>query len=751
MFTISSDYISGSIKIYDSFAEGNNPIFTYSEQDYRLSFINLENVKYFKSLTYSTTGETKQRYLVAYYRVSKNGREWTNWLDASNFDNFPPFDPKYNMFIDIKWVRMGSSTIGEIKILNYNLEGSLYREISNGLNTIKLNSTDNEIVVKPPYIFKIFKITDIEILGKGDLDNLSISYRYSQDYGRTVNNFTDFTKENIISERINPIRFFQIEYLLKYNGTSNVSIFDINLVGDFQNVTLDGQKSNLYGIRENCNCLILNIIGDTTTILDLPPGGQSSMLMSPYTTESTNLPKLTSEDLAKLYQPYQQAQALTLFNKLSNDALNIFGHDVVYVLTDPDKNGTDYTFHEYQLQNYICDAKLKVAVDQNQFPDNSGTLNNFDLTLFETFEINITKDAFKAAFGVQSRPGKDDVIWFCNLNKLYTIEHTHAIRNFNNYSIYYKIMLKKFNQKANIIGATPELQSVIDSLTANSTIDELLGLENRQDKKSVANTEQFRSHAQETLRQEIYAKIEKENIENASVILAKSHYELSTVDVLTNAVVYRNFQNFFDVSNNLGYMAWFNINNTTMNEVYSFFEYFDNTTNTGLKINIIGNSILVTINSITHTLSLSNSTSNFLQEETWYALVVNIDQRQSLLNAYIYKRDVEYEEDAIHLTSSKLKRVCKLSTAITPTIIEVPANTNASILGSDMKITNIRMFIDVIPEAEHNKLLNYATVGSDYKYIIFADHANQKIVLPFYDDSKTTFSKIRRGTDLDSN
>jgi len=120
------------------------------------------------------------------------------------------------------------------------------------------------------------------------------------------------------------------------------------------------------------------------------------------------------------------------------------------------------------------------------------------------------------------------------------------------------------------------------------------------------------------------------------------------------------------------------------------------------------------------------------------------------IKCYIYKRNVEYEEDAVYLTSSKLSRVYKLSTSITPAVIEVPSTTNASILGSDMNITNIRLFIDVIPEAEHNKLLNYATVGSDYKYIIFADHANQKIVLPFYDDSKVAFNKIRRGTDLDT-
>ena len=85
--------------------------------------------------------------------------------------------------------------------------------------------------------------------------NLDIYYRFSQDYGRTISDFKPFTKENMISERINPIRFFQIEYLLEYNEMSQVKIYDINLIGDFQNVTLDSQKTNLYGVRENCNCL----------------------------------------------------------------------------------------------------------------------------------------------------------------------------------------------------------------------------------------------------------------------------------------------------------------------------------------------------------------------------------------------------------------------------------------------------------------------------------------------------------------
>ena len=55
---------------------------------------------------------------------------------------------------------------------------------------------------------------------------------------------------------------------------------------------------------------------------------------------------------------------------------------------------------------------------------------------------------------------------------------------------------------------------------------------------------------------------------------------------------------------------------------------------------------------------------------------------------------------------------------------------NITIFGSDMKATNIRLFNDVVPEEEQNKLLNQIVIGRDYRYLIFADNANQRLVLP---------------------
>lgn len=610
---------------------------------------------------------------------------------------------------------------------------------------IKLNTTNQEIIAKPPYVFKVFNITDVEILSSGDINSTTIYYRFSQDYGRTTSEWTEFTKDNIKSERINPIRFFQIEYLITYLGGTDVTIYDINLIGDFQNVTLDGQKDNVYGIRENCNCLMMCIIGDEESYI--ASGGDTSMLMGIEDTETLNLPKLSEDDLKKLYDPYQQQQALDLFSKLSSDITNMFGHEVVYILTDPDQNGIDYTFHEYTIENYVCAEELKVLVDQNQFPENTGAINNFDLSLFDTFEINITKDDFKKVFGVQSRPGVNDVLWFCNLNRIFTVEHSQAIRNFNNYSIYYKIMLKKYNEKSNIIGATDEMQSVIDRFKKNAQIDQLFGLENEQDKKAVANTEQFRTAAHDILRTLITCNIEQESIENARVLVSKQHYELSTVTAGAEAVKYRNFKYFYRPSDNIGFTCWFKLNEVNMTDTYYFFNYYDDSDN-GFKFYMIGNTIYADIMGTTHELQFSTAASNDLDSDIWYSLVINVNQRQSKLEAFIYKRNADYEEDAVMLASSKLKQLYKVSVTKAPEIIEVD-ELNATLLGSDMKMTNIRMFIDVIPEEEHNLILNQEVIGTEYKYIIFSDNANKEVTLPFYEDGRINYDKMRRGTSLD--
>lgn len=741
MYTVNKDTTTGIIKISDSFsitATGSlaAPTFSAIDDEYLVTFMNLEGVERFKSFNYDYTGQTPNRYLTAEYRISRDLIRWTEWYDLqTNLKEFPPFSSSDTMYFDLKIKRKGTSEIGVIKLLDYTLVGDCVRNLETS-GPLSLSTSQDEYILKPPYIYKVFRIDDIEVLFRGGTEqDFTIKYRFSQDYGRTVTQWELFTKENITTIRINPIRFFQIEYLVTYNGNSNLKVYDINLIGDFQNVSLDYQKTNLYGVREDCNCLKLGIVNDTSNGFQLPTGGIQEGLTK---SEETNiLPQLSSDQISNLFKPYQLQQATNLLDKLSNDANQMFGHEVVYFLTDPDKKGIDYTFHEYQLYNFVCDGLVKVSVENNQFPDNNGSINQFDLTLFDSFEIHIPKKTFKEIFGVDKRPSKEDFLWFCEINRMFTVEHSQSFRSFNNNAIYYKLMLKKYTQKANVIGVNQTITDKVKELTKNSTIDELFGLENNLDKSSIANKEQFRPLTKDKLRLEISAKINKELIENAENVIAKTHYDLSSVawgaTYANDAVVYRESKAYYDKGDNLSYTCWFNIINYTSNDNYQLIDYYDPINQVGFKSVINGQTLTTTINETNYTLSLGNENSSTgLSEEKWFGFILNIDQRQRKISQYIYTRNTYDEDFGARISTSTLRKVINNVNYLTPVEFNLE-NVSAKLRGCDMKITNIRLFNDIIPEDQHNKILNQSVIGNDSRHLIFADNANKRLVLPSFE------------------
>jgi hypothetical protein len=726
MFIIDKDETTGSLKITESFSLGvtssnPTPLFNAVGDVYIQSFVNLDKVERFKKFTYDLLGGTSTRFLDTFYRISRDGINYSPWLVLSTvINNFPIVDSLDEMFIDVKFVRSGTSQIGTIKLLEYELDGNLLRNVITDQSVVTISTSNPTVIIKPPFIYKVFKITDMEIISTGDISNLSIKYRFSQDYGKTVSNWEPFTKENITTVRINPIRFFQIEYLFEI-GTSNsvTQIYDLNLIGDFQNVTLDSMKTNFYGLRENCTCLRFGVENGVTVVSNGAPA------YSP-------LPTLSANDKSKLFNPYNQNQSIALLNKLSNDANTIFGHEVLYFITDPDKKGIDHSFHEYQLYNYVCEDMIKVSVSDNNFPDNQIVINQFDLSLFDTFEIHIPKEEFKRIFGTEKRPSKEDFLWFCELNRMYQVDHAQPFRSFNNASVYYKVMLKKYTQKANVMGVNKTITDKVKELTRNSTIDELFGIENTDDKKAVANKQQFTPLTRDPIRMEVIAKIDKGLIENSVNIISKTHYDLSLISGGSDAVLYKNIKNHYLVSDNLSLTSWFNINNYTVNDNYNFFNYYDSINSLGIDVSLMGDVVNIKLNADIYNFNLGTVPGAIqLNESVWYSFILNVDQRQRKMSIYIYKRNVDKEKDASFLRNTILKQVHKIELDIVPVEFELE-NITAKILGSDMLYTNIRLFTDIIPESEHNKILNQSIIRDDSKYLVFADNANNKLVLPSF-------------------
>jgi hypothetical protein len=448
-------------------------------------------------------------------------------------------------------------------------------------------------------------------------------------------------------------------------------------------------------------------------------------------TSSTGLPQMTTDEKAQLYNPYQQNTAVSLLQKLSNDAQQLFGHRVIYFVTDPDKKGQDSILHEYQLYNVACEGEIKVSVENNNFPDSQIIMNQFDLNLFETMEVHITKQQFKEVFGPQRRPSKEDFLYFCNLNRMYHVEHAQQFRNFNNSAVYYKLVLKKYNRSDNFDYSNQNIKQTVDKLTKNTTIEELFGQEDLKEKAAIANKVQLQPLTNEPIRLEYSAQIDKELIENSSTIIAKSHYDLSSVNYRNSAIKYKNLDPIMNVSDNIGYQIWFNINNYIPGEIYNFYNFYNNNINIGYKMDLIDDEIIVTLNSSTYSFYLNGSSTGntSLEEEVWYCYIMNLDQRNKKLSQYIYKRNVSDEDQAANLPNTLLRKVYQNEQEIIPISFE-SEGFNPEILASDMKATNIRLFLDIIPENVHNKVLNQYIIGDDSKYLVFGDNATSRIYLP---------------------
>jgi len=733
MFIIENNTLNGTFTISDKFnisatasAPDATPYLNSIGEEYVISFTNLQNISKITNFTYDTLGLTDTRYLAQYYRLSRDGVKWTTWYDLKKkIDNFPIIDAKDPLYLDIKWVRKGTNAIGSIRILEYKIEGEIEREVVDDGSAIALAAGEST-VIKPPFIYKVFRLDDIEIISSTGYDEANLKWRYSQDNSRTWSEWEVLTKENVSTKRLTPTRFFQVEYSIENTSNSPVRIQDINLIGDFQNVTLDYQKTNLYGLRECCQSNLNGTFDANGNFIPNTNLNQSGGNSACSTTGNT-LPTMTTDEQALLYNPYQQSSALNLLNKLSNDAQMIFGHPVIYFVTDPDIKGHDYSMHEYQLYNIVCEGDLKVSVNNNEFPDSQITMNQFDLSLFENMEVHITKEQFKQVFGVQRRPGKEDFMYFCNLSRMFIVDHVTQFRGFNNNSVYYKLILKKYNQKANVQPDNVEIKNKLDMLTQNSTIDQLFSVENVDDKKAVANKVQNKTLTKDLVRLEYLCKINRELIENSSTVISKSNYDLYSVDAGTLAVSYQNLDPILKVSDNIGFTVWFSINNYIEDEVYNFFNYYDDVNQQGWKINLINDVITLTLGTNQYT----TNSNLILDEEVWYCYVCNIDQRNRKMEQFIYKRDVDFEEDAGKLINNFLRPVYSDSQDIEPTYFQMEGVT-PSILGSDMKLTNIRLFTDVIPEDSHNKILNQAIIRDDSKYLVFADNANTRLVLPSF-------------------
>ena len=124
---------------------------------------------------------------------------------------------------------------------------------------------------------------------------------------------------------------------------------------------------------------------------------------------------------------------------------------------------------------------------------------------------------------------------------------------------------------------------------------------------------------------------------------------------------------------------------------------------------------------ICHQLTSLKMVSTF--EDRWIAYHVDIDQRQGKIRQYLY----QIEEDRYGKTDN-MEIIIKNESDFKTSQFDIE-DTNARILASDMSITNIRLYNDVIEEKYHSKVLLSNIIGDDSRHLIFADNANIEMTL----------------------
>jgi len=687
------------------------------------------------------------------YQWSQDGLNWTDYeeLDLLNTqapdyeenceEGCPdcelfPIDPDEPFYLRILYTRTGTNSSGNMVVKSLIIDGEYEVKIQRLGELATLQYPGECIELIQTDIYKVFGINGYTIdsipedLGPS---GTTIRFSISQDNCRSWSDWCILTQENLAAFRVDPIRFFHIKYSIclpdNYNELDGqVKVYDIILDGNFQNVSVDYVNGGKLGLRPE----VAN--RPTQQGITLENGGANycqtitneSISSTPLGSNDGDM-TIAAADPNSLWNPYATGAATDLYNNLSNIASEMFGFTITYFPVHPDVNGIDRVFHEYQLMNVDQCGDVKVLVPDNQFPDNQIKFTAFNLELFETFEIHITKDAFKSIFGIERRPMKRDFLFFPEVNRMYEVEHAQSNRDFLNSSTYYRVTLKKYNKKANI-KMSDSVETAVDSLTKNTTLDDLFGVEKAAEDK-ITNKEQYQTLSDDIIRLNINkdAIIYEENIYNASLILSKTHYDLSEMLPGDIAVTYTRADLNLGKADNRAIQTWFNfteLDHIDVNE-YVFLDNYDIVNSLGYKAWYKDKKVFFMLNGNTYELPVLT-----IEQNIWYCLLINLNQCDQSLDIHILRRfttlDVNGKEtDGTELASSRLNELWHKQYDIDPVEFNM-TNLNTIIPASYMRLTNIRLFNDKIESNSFIKVLNRYIVNKS-NFLIFADNANEQI------------------------
>jgi hypothetical protein len=407
---------------------------------------------------------------------------------------------------------------------------------------------------------------------------------------------------------------------------------------------------------------------------------------------------------APVYDPYKLKKPSAIYRQLSNLSTEIWGHTVKYFRVEPDQRSRDVILMEYSLYNVVEQSEFKVMVPGNEFPTQQFNYDIFGMG-FEEFEIHITKAQFQDAFGIGPSPRSRDYLYFPLINRMYEVNTVAYADEFNLDLTYWKVMLKKYEERTSSIISDTEIEQDLDALTVG--MDEIFGEEINDEYKKVTKPQQYQTVYKEVadgirLRMHDKLQIVDAQIRNRWTVISKNHYDLnSSGDTGMELIVY-NKNSELSIRDNIGFTAWFRpkfTDNTDQLIVDAW------NLGEGLQIITTPTAVKIRLNGDLHTFSYPVALTN----ATWYGLVFNLNNTYQEISVHLYKLD----PDSNRLNSNNNTQT------LTPFMSDVKSFANYyawtldkkwTLMPAKMDLTNLRLFKKTINQDQHMNILQQNVV-----------------------------------------
>ena len=430
-----------------------------------------------------------------------------------------------------------------------------------------------------------------------------------------------------------------------------------------------------------------------------------------------------------LYDPYNLQQPANIYKELSELSTNIWGHTVKYFRVEPDKRSKDVILMEYSLYNVVEQGEFKIMVPDNEMPVAQFSYDIFGMG-FEDFEIHVTKGQFQAAFGIGPSPMMRDYLYFPLINRMYEVNAVQYADEFNENMTYWKLFLKKFEERSSNIITDTTVEQTLDALTVG--IDEIFGEEIKDEYAQTTKPEQYQTVFNEVgdgtrFRMHNSLLIMDGQIRNKWTIVSKNYYDLASTTNTNIEVLSYNKKSELAVTENLALTMWFRPKFTDAAEQVLFDGLYNNK---GLKVTIGAGGTNVYLNDEIHTFNNTNSLDN----NVWYGFVLNLNNGFKTMSASTYRLDPTSNNQK---TSSNVKTFVQTNHSVInlSRTYGWVTQKNYQLMPAKLDVTNIRLFKKTIGLDQHmNVLQQYVVRDNQLAHII--DNAIPSIGLRRYDQSR---------------